>query len=135
MISSVPYGVQRFPSRLTVDTAVDEQGETRRRSAALFGNEKTVEVVLALQDEGTATAQMILARTGIGHSMVRDALGRLVEGGVVRALPKTGGTRSPQYYQPISGRVWDTLLATVQALSQEIRNTPSGPSPATSRSS
>jgi ribosomal protein S25 len=127
--------VQRFPSRLTVDTAVDEQEETRRRSAALFGNEKTVEVVLALQGEGTATAQMIVARTGIAHSMVRAAAERLVEGGVVRALPKTGGTRSAQYYQPVGGRVWDTLLATVQAVSQEIRKTPSGPSPATSRSS
>jgi hypothetical protein len=114
---------------------VDEQGETRRRSAALFGNEKTVEVVIALQGEGTATAQMIVARTGIAHSMVRDAIGRLVEGGVVRALPKTGGTRSPQYYQPIGGPVWDALLATVQAVSREIRHAPSGPSPATSRSS
>jgi hypothetical protein len=101
----------------------------------LFGNEKTVEVVLALQGEGTATAQMIVARTGIAHSMVRAAAEGLVEGGVVRALPKTGGTRSAQYYQPVGGRVWDTLLATVQAVSQEIRKTPSGPSPATSRSS
>jgi hypothetical protein len=79
--------------------------ETRRRSAALFGNEKTVEVILALHGEGTATAQMIVVRTGIAHSMVRDAIGRLVEGGVVRALPKTGGTRSPQYYQPVGGQV------------------------------
>jgi hypothetical protein len=101
----------------------------------LFGNEKTVEVVLALQAEGTATAQMIVAETKIAHSMVRDALGRLVEGGVVRAIPKTGGTRSPQYYQPIGGPVWDTFLATVQAVSQEIRNAPSRPSPAASRSS
>ena len=66
--------------------------------------------------------------------MVRDAVGRLVEGGVVRALPKTGGTRSSQYYQPIGGQVWDTFLATVQAVSQEVRNAPSGSSPATSRS-
>jgi hypothetical protein len=78
---------------------------------------------------------MIAARTGIAHSMIRAAVERLVEGGVVRALPKTGGTRSPQYYQPIGGQVWDTFLATVQAVSQEVRNTPSGPSPAIARSS
>jgi hypothetical protein len=101
---------------------VDEYVETRRRSAALFGNEKTVEVVLALQDEGTATAQIIVQRTGIAHSMVRDAIGRLVEGGIVRALPKTGGTRSPQYYEPIGGQVWDTFLAAVQAVSQEVHS-------------
>jgi hypothetical protein len=44
---------------------MDRLGETRRRSAALFGNEKTVEVVLALAEEGTATTQMIAAKTGI----------------------------------------------------------------------
>jgi hypothetical protein len=45
-----------------------------------------------------------------------------VEGGIVRALPKTGGTRSPQYYEPIGGQVWDTFLAAVQAVSQEVYN-------------
>jgi Fic family protein len=99
---------------------VDEQAETRRRSTALFGNEKTVEVVLALQGEGSATAQMIVARTGIAHSMVRSALAKLVEGGIVRALPKTGGTRSTQYYQPVDGQAWDTFLAAVQAVVQEV---------------
>jgi hypothetical protein len=101
---------------------VDEHVETRRRSTALFGNEKTVEVVLALQDEGTATAQMIVDRTRIAHSMVRGAIGRLVEGGIVRALPKTGGTRSLQFYQPIAGQAWDAFLAAVQAVSQEVHN-------------
>jgi hypothetical protein len=101
---------------------VDEHVETRRRSAALFGNGKTVEVVLALQDEGTATAQIIVQKTGIAHSMVRDAIGKLVEGGIVRALPKTGGTRSPQYYQPIAGQAWETFLAAVQAVPQEVHN-------------
>ena len=47
--------------------------ETRRRSAALFGNEKTVEVVLALNEEGAATAQQVAQKTGIPHSLVRDA--------------------------------------------------------------
>lgn len=101
---------------------MDEPGETRRRSAALFGNEKIVEVVLALQAEGTATAQVIVMRTGIAHSMVRDALGRLVEGGVVRPLPKTGGSRSPQYYEPAGSRIWEILLALAQAVRDDVRN-------------
>jgi hypothetical protein len=100
---------------------VDEPGETRRRSAALFGNEKTVEVVLALSSEGVATAQQLHTSTGIAYSMVRDALGRLVQGGAVRALPKAGHRRSAQYYQPVEGRVWDALVAAAQALQDEAR--------------
>jgi hypothetical protein len=100
---------------------VDEPGETRRRSAALFGNEKAVEVVLALSSEGIATAQQLQASTGIAYSMVRDALGRLVQGAVVIALPKSGHSRSAQYYQPVEGRVWDALVAAAQALQDETR--------------
>lgn len=74
---------------------MDGLAETRRRSAALFGNEKTAEIVRALKAEGTA-AQQITTRTGIAHSMVSDALKRLVQGGAARALPKAGGTRSAQ---------------------------------------
>jgi hypothetical protein len=106
---------------------MDEPAETRRRSAALFGNEKTVEVVLALSSEGVATAQQIHASTGIAYSMVRDALGRLVQGGVVRALPKAGHSRSAQYYQPVEGRVWDALVAAAQALQDEAREQTAAP--------
>jgi len=80
--------------------------ETRRRSAAIFGNEKTVEVVLALSEEGT----------GIPHSLVRDALVRLVNGGVVRQVPRIGGSRSPLYYQPTPGNLWAAVLAAAQAV-------------------
>lgn len=99
---------------------MDRVGETRRRSAALFGNEKAVEVVIALNEQGVATAQELHASTGIAYSMVRDALGRLVQGGVVRALPKVGHSRSPQYYQPIEGPLWSALVAGAQALRQEV---------------
>jgi DNA-binding transcriptional ArsR family regulator len=85
----------------------------------LFGNEKTAEVVRALKAEGTATAQQITTRTGIAHSMVSDALKRLVQGEAVRALPKAGGSRSAQYYQPIDGHLWDALVAAVEALLQD----------------
>jgi hypothetical protein len=78
--------------------------------------------MLALRDEGVGTAQQITARTGIAHSMVRDALARLVQGGAVRALPKAGGTRSPQYYEPADGDVWPALVAAAEALFQEAQN-------------
>jgi hypothetical protein len=88
----------------------------------LFGNEKITEVVVALNQEGTATAQQIHATTHIAHSMVRDALGRLVLGGVVKALPKLGHSRSEQYYQPVEGSVWNALVAMAQALMCEARD-------------
>lgn len=91
--------------------------ETRRKSAAIFGNEKTVEVVLALSEEGAATAQMIAMRTGIPHSLVRDALVRLVNGGAARQVPRVGGSRSPLYYQPVPGDLWAAVLAAAQAVS------------------
>ncbi len=88
----------------------------------MFGNEKTAEVVRALKYEGTATAQLITTRTGVAHSMVSDALKRLVQGGAVRALPKAGGSRSAQYYQPVAGPVWDALVAAVEALFQDTQD-------------
>jgi ribosomal protein S25 len=102
---------------------MDRLGETRRRSAALFGNEKTVEVVLALAEEGTATTQMIAAKTGIPYSLARDALIRLSVGGAVRQIPRVGGSRSPLYYQPVEGDVWPALTAAAHAViaaSQEV---------------
>jgi predicted HTH transcriptional regulator len=101
---------------------VNELGETRRRSAALFGNEKIAEVVVALNLEGTATAQQIHTTTRIAHSMIRDALGRLVQGGVVRALPKAGHSRSEQYYQPVEGNVWTALVTMTEALLHEVHD-------------
>jgi hypothetical protein len=95
---------------------MDSVGETRRRSAALFGNEKTVETVLALADEGAATAQMVAARTGIPYSLVRDALVRLSAGRAVREIPRVGGSRSPLYYQPVEGDLWDALTAAARAV-------------------
>jgi hypothetical protein len=101
---------------MTVDEHMNNQDETRRRSAALFGNEKMAEVVVALDEEGPATAQTIAARTGITHSLVRDVLLRLTAGGAARPLPRLGGSRSPQYYQPVNGDLWAALTAAAQAI-------------------
>lgn len=103
---------------------MDSVGETRRRSAALFGNEKTVEVVLALDGEGTGTAQMIAARTGIPYSLTRDALIRLRVGGAIRQIPRVGGSRSPLYYEPVEGDLWRALTAAAHAVTAISRPLP-----------
>ena len=86
--------------------------ETRRRSASLFGNEKVAEVIVAVQAAGgPCTAQEISLSTGVGHSMVRDALRRLVESGLVVTLPKVGGARSAQYYTPAEQEAWRLVVS------------------------
>jgi hypothetical protein len=95
---------------------MDNRDETRRRSAALFGTEKTVEVVLALHEEAPATAQIIAVKTGITYSLVRDALLRLAAGKAIRLLPRLGGRRSPQYYQPVDGDLWIALTSAARAV-------------------
>jgi hypothetical protein len=97
--------------------------ETRHRSAALFGNEKTVELVLALDDEGAATAQKLATRTGIPHSLVRAALVRLVTGSAVHQVPRVGGSRSPLCYQPTPGKLWRAIVAAAQAIADQPEGT------------
>jgi len=96
--------------------------ETRRRSAALFGNEKTVEVVLALDQEGAATAQMVAVRTGLAYSLARDALKRLSHGGAVREIPRVGGSRSSLYYEPIEGSLWKALTGASRAVAAQAKD-------------
>jgi hypothetical protein len=107
-------------------------GTTRVRSAALFGNETFVEVVLALADErGAATAQQLSRATGIDHSMVRSVLLRAVAAGIVQTLPRAGGSRSAQYYQPANTSLWNASLelarvvATTSKAAGAIRRPPS----------
>lgn len=88
--------------------------EIRRRSAALFGNEKVVEVILAMartEAPHSVTAQDVSRATGIAHSLVRDVLLRLVASDVLTAVPKVGGSRAAQYYQPKVDFGWTELKA------------------------
>jgi predicted ArsR family transcriptional regulator len=113
-------GVICQPNRFThhsLDSRLVTGQTTRERSAALFGNEKLVEVVVALAEQrGAATAQQLSKDTGIDHSMVRSVLLRAVSAGVVETLPRTGGARSPQYYQPTDTDVWRATLALARAV-------------------
>lgn len=97
--------------------------QIRRQSAALFGNEKVVEVVLALDavpEPRSATAQQLSVATGIGHSMVRDVLQRLTQAGTLAAMAKVGGSRSAQYYQPVSDELWSHLVAICAWVNQDL---------------
>jgi len=96
--------------------------ETRRLSASLFGNEKVVEVVLALHAvSAPATAQEMSRATGISHSMVRDVLLRLVTSNLATTLPKVGGSRASQYYEATSGPGWERLVALAAWVAGEAR--------------
>lgn len=91
----------------------DSSPETRRLSAAIFNNEKMAEVVVALDgngDRAAATAQQLADRTDIKYGMVRDVLLRLVKSGLVVAVPKVGGSRASQYYQPMDSAGWSHLV-------------------------
>lgn len=92
---------------------MDSAAETRRE---LFGDEKTAEVLLARDEAGLATAQVMSANTGIVYSLVRDALIRLATGGAVDQLPRAGGSRSALYYQPVEGALWAALTAAARAV-------------------
>lgn len=104
-----------------------DMSEIRRRSAALFGNEKVVEVVLAMartEAPHSVTAQDVSRATEIAHSLVRDVLMRLATSGVLVAIPKVGGSRAAQYYQPRADFGWTQLVAMAELV--ESRSVASG---------
>jgi len=91
--------------------------QLRDVSSALFGNEKMVEIVLAMVSErGHATAQKVANDLLVNHDLARKPMLRLVEAGLLRALPKEGGRRSSQYYEVVEGPGWNALVALSQVL-------------------
>ncbi|ABL84148.1 MULTISPECIES: hypothetical protein [unclassified Nocardioides] len=92
--------------------------EARRASAAIFGNEKVVEVVLQLNDLAPTHAQALAAKLGVAHNLVRAVLLKLHEAGVILALPRTG-RRSALYYD-LPGEpdreTWNRLVHLCRAL-------------------
>jgi hypothetical protein len=83
----------------------------RRVSAAIFNNEKAVEVLSSIGDQrGAFTATDISGSTGIAHGLVRAFLRRLTEDDVLlRALPKTGSSHGPQFYEMSDNPAWPDL--------------------------
>jgi hypothetical protein len=91
--------------------------QLRDVSSALFGNEKMAEVVLALvAQQGHATAQQVATDLSVNHDLARKPMLRLVEAGLLVALPRVGGRRSTQFYEVVPGPEWDALVALCRAL-------------------
>lgn len=99
--------------------------ETRRVSAAVFGNEKTVEVILAVQAcGGLARATDIVQITGIAHGMVRPVLKRMLDARLLTAMPRRGGSRGELFFEIGNTDLWDAVHATAQQVATLTHPTP-----------
>lgn len=88
---------------------------TRRLSAAVFGNEKTVEVLLAIQEaNGLARTADVVQSTGIAHGLVRPVLKRLLDAGALTAMPRRGGARGELFFEIGDERLWAAMLQTAR---------------------
>lgn len=92
----------------------------RQRSSAVFGNDKVMEVVLALHRwPGPAvTAQELARATNINHDLVKRVLTRLELVSVVKPLDRIGGTRGPLPYEVLPGATWSALVELSVVLEQ-----------------
>jgi hypothetical protein len=98
--------------------------ETRRISASIFGNEKLAEIVLLLEGEdGALLAAELSRRTGFTHNLVMDVLVRLSRTSAVRALPRTGNSRGPLYFEKCpASPLWPPLVALARVVSAPDRS-------------
>jgi predicted ArsR family transcriptional regulator len=85
--------------------------EARRLSALLFNNEKFAEVVGILDRDGVATAQEVARAIGVTHDLAKIVLVRLGEAGLVKTLPRIGGSRGALPYEIQRGDRWQALAA------------------------
>jgi hypothetical protein len=107
-------------TRNIIRVQLDELEASRERSSAIFGNRYFVDVVLAVDQlsdtDGTrVTTRMVASETTLSDSLVRQVMQRLNDAGLVREHPRTGGTRSPRYFQVDRGPLWTGVLAACSA--------------------
>jgi hypothetical protein len=93
---------------------------SRERSSAIFGNRYFVDVVLAVDhlsgdDHARVTMRMVASETTISDSLVRQVMERLHGAGLIAEEPRSGGPRSPRYFQVRQGPLWTGVLATCNA--------------------
>lgn len=97
---------------------------TRRRSADVFGNDKWIEVVGALNEmSGTPIAQEIARRLGINHDLVMKVLTRLESGQMVKRLPRSGGRRGPVPWEVQPSPIWHAMVDLCRKLAASVDNT------------
>jgi hypothetical protein len=115
--------------RFTVHTTwvTGDRQATRRTSTLVFGNEKVAEVIAALgvAPGGVARTTDIVEATGIAHGMVRPVLTRMVEVGLLVALPRRGGSRGEQWYEVQHGHpLWAPMRQLGDAISVNAAEAP-----------
>lgn len=102
-------------------SAVSSKQETRTRSAAVFGNEKWVEVALALEAiGGTPLSQHLARHVGINSDLVTAVLQRMQDAQLVKAMPRIGSpTRGSVPWEVQPGPRWDALVRLCHLLVDE----------------
>ena len=93
--------------------------ETRSASSALFNNDKLVEVVLELDrwTGASVTTREVARNLGISDDLVKKVLIRLLAVGLLKELPRVGGSRGPLPYEVQVGRQWSALVDLAKSLS------------------
>ena len=102
-------------TRNIIRVELEEHEASRERSSAIFGNRYFVDVVLAVDhlsvdDHARVTMRMVASETTISDSLVRQVMERLHLAGLVTEQPRTGGRRSPRYFQIHRGPLWTRVL-------------------------
>jgi hypothetical protein len=111
--------VNRY-TRNIIRVELEEREGSRDRSSAIFGNRYFVDVVLAVNhlsgdDHARVTMRMVASETTISDSLVRQVIERLHGAGLIAEEPRSGGPRSPRYFQVRHGPLWTGVLATCVA--------------------
>lgn len=110
-------------TRNIICVELEESEASRARSAAVFGNRYFAEVVMAVShlsgdSHVGVTMRMVASEASLSDSLVRQVMNRLRDAGLVRELPRTGGVRSPRYFQVSPSPLWIGVLRACAAARQ-----------------
>lgn len=102
----------------------ENRESSRERSSAIFGNRYFVDVVLAVDQLSSAnsapvTMRMVASETTLSDSLVRQVMQRLRDADLIAEPPRTGGTRSPRYFEVRRGPLWNGVLSACTATQHE----------------
>ena len=92
--------------------------ESRDVSAAIFGNGKWVQVVLALESwTGTPCSQELARDLGTTSDLITKVLRRMKAGDLVKDLPRVGSsTRGTVPWEVQRGDRWDAVVSLARLL-------------------
>lgn len=107
-------------TRIIIRVTQENREASRERSSAIFGNRYFVDVVLAVDQlsgasDAPVTTRMVASETTLSDSLVRQVMQRLRDADLIAEPPRTGGTRSPRYFQVRRGSLWSGVLSACSA--------------------